>query len=111
MTKKGLAALKDGKFTTKSELVLPGQMETFQLVTERSGKAADTASVVYTGKTATFEFLQERMQACEGTRHHSAKQNAGIAHAFLDEMAKFKVGTIVEVIKSSDVFQLKKLGT
>ncbi|MDJ1016983.1 MAG: hypothetical protein QNJ35_10765 [Paracoccaceae bacterium] len=111
MTKKALVALKDGKFTTKLEFVLPAQMETFQLVAERSGKISDAAGVVYTGKTVTSEFLQERMQACEGTRHHSAEQNASIADAFLDEIAKFKVGTTVEVVSSSDVLQLKKLGT
>ncbi|OIQ43008.1 MAG: hypothetical protein BM560_02180 [Roseobacter sp. MedPE-SWde] len=111
MTKKALVALRDGKFTTKSEFVLPAQMDIFQLVTERSGEVSDAAGVVYTGKSVTSEFLQERMKACEGTRHHSAEQNASIADAFLDEIARFKVGTAVEVVSSSDVLQLKKLGT
>jgi hypothetical protein len=110
MTKKALVALKDGKVTSRSEFVLPAQKETFQLVSERSGKVAKAAGVVYTGKTVTSEFLQKRMQVCEGTCHHSAEQNVSIADAFLDEIAKFKVGMTVELVASSDVLRLKKFG-
>ncbi len=107
MTKKALVALDKRTQQPSGQFLLPSQFDQFSLVSERTGEVVETAVVVYTGRAVTLEALVQRLDRCTSTADLSPQETEQLAEGFLTEIARFKVGTWVQVDDCAHKFCLQ----
>jgi hypothetical protein len=99
MTKKFVNALsKDGSAARRSRFLVPARDGSAQFEEIETGKRHDVGYLVYTGKELSTDDVAQKM-TFEESESDALRR---LIDSYLSEIAKFKVGNVVAIERTSD---------